>query len=89
MPLERAIMAVRFRENMIGTQFHPEADAIGMSLHLQKPDKKKVVVENHGENKWKSMIEQLKDPEKIMHTYSVFIPNFLTNTVEKMEGVAI
>jgi homoserine O-succinyltransferase len=39
--LERAIMAVRFNEYMIGTQFHPEADAVGMSMHLQTEDKKK------------------------------------------------
>lgn len=38
-PYERAMMALRFNENMIGTQFHPEADAIGMSLHLQTPEK--------------------------------------------------
>ena len=38
--LERAIMAVRFNEYMIGTQFHPEADAVGMSMHLQTEDKK-------------------------------------------------
>ncbi|MBS1497290.1 MAG: GMP synthase, partial [Bacteroidetes bacterium] len=58
-PLERAIMAVRFNENMIGTQFHPEADAVGMSLHLQTPERKKTVIENHGEAKWQSMIDQL------------------------------
>ncbi len=88
-PLERGIMAVRFRPNMIGTQFHPEADAVGMSLNLQKPERRKVVVENYGESKWESMIEQLSDPEKIMHTYSVIIPNFLKNVVEKMDVVTI
>lgn len=87
-PLERAIMCIRFRENMIGTQFHPEADATGMSMHLQKPDKKKVVIENYGEEKWQSMIKQLSDPEKIMHTYAHIIPNFLKNTVNKLEEVA-
>ncbi|HEY6901696.1 MAG TPA: GMP synthase, partial [Puia sp.] len=40
-PLERAIMAIRFSENMIGTQFHPEADAAGMSMYLQRDDRKK------------------------------------------------
>ncbi|MEI9933338.1 MAG: hypothetical protein WDM71_00415 [Ferruginibacter sp.] len=29
--LPRAIMAVRFNDYMIGFQFHPEADAVGMS----------------------------------------------------------
>lgn len=76
-PLERALMAIRFNDYFIGTQFHPEADAIGMSMHLQTEDKKKGVIENHGEAKWRSMIEQLHDPDKIMYTYSHIIPNFL------------
>jgi len=76
-PLERAIMAVRFNENMIGTQFHPEADASGMSMYLQREDRKATVVAEHGEEKWRSMIEQLNDPDKIRYTYSHIIPNFL------------
>ncbi len=88
-PLERAIMAIRFNENMIGTQFHPEADAIGMSLHLQTEEKKETVIANHGEEKWKSMIDHLNDPDKIMYTYSHVLPNFLQAAVNKMEPVVI
>ena len=88
-PLERAIMAIRFNENMIGTQFHPEADAIGMSLHLQTPDRKKTVIENHGEEKWASMIEQLNDPDKILHTYAHILPNFLQQSVGRMQEVIV
>ncbi len=80
-PYERAIMAVRFNEYFIGTQFHPEADATGMSMYLQREDKKATVIENHGEEKWKSMIEQLGDPEKIRWTYSHILPNFLNQAV--------
>jgi len=76
-PYERAIMAIRFNDWFIGTQFHPEADAIGMSMYLQREDKKKTVIENHGEAKWKSMIEHLNDPGKIRYTYSHVLPNFL------------
>ena len=88
-PLERAIMAVRFNEHMIGTQFHPEADAIGMSMHLQTEDKKKTVVENYGFEKWQSMIGHLNDPDKIMWTYSHILPNFLSLAVESMQPVEI
>lgn len=88
-PLERAIMAVRFNENMIGTQFHPEADALGMSLYLQTDDKKKTVIENHGVEKWQSMINQLNDPEKIMWTYAHILPNFLFSAVESLQPVEI
>ena len=76
-PYERAIMAIRFNENFIGTQFHPEADASGMSMYLQREDKKKTVIENHGEAKWESMVEQLQDPDKIIYTYNHVLPNFL------------
>jgi GMP synthase-like glutamine amidotransferase len=82
--LERAIMAIRFNEYMIGTQFHPEADAEGMSMHLQTEDKRLTVIENHGEAKWMSMIEQLNDPDKIVHTYSHILPNFLKFATEKL-----
>jgi GMP synthase-like glutamine amidotransferase len=76
-PLQRAIMAIRFNDYMLGTQFHPEADPTGMSMYLQRADKKKTVIEGYGEEKWKSMIQQLNDPDKISRTYSVVIPNFL------------
>lgn len=84
-PLERAIMAMRFNEYMIGTQFHPEADAIGMSMYLQREDKKKTIIELHGEEKWASMIEQLNDPDKILWTYSHILPNFLNQAVEHFQ----
>ncbi|HMI79553.1 MAG TPA: hypothetical protein VK484_12220 [Ferruginibacter sp.] len=88
-PLERSIMAVRFNENMIGTQFHPEADAIGMSLYLQTEEKKKTVIENHGEEKWQSMIDHLNDPEKIMWTYAHILPNFLFQAIESLQPVEV
>jgi homoserine O-succinyltransferase/O-acetyltransferase len=86
-PLERAIMGIRFNDYFIGTQFHPEADARGMSMYLQTEEKKKTVIENHGEEKWRSMIEQLNDPDKILWTYSHVLPNFLSVAVEQLQGV--
>lgn len=85
-PLERAIMAIRFSEHMIGTQFHPEADAIGMSMHLQTEEKKKTVIESHGYDKWVSMIDHLNDPDKILWTYSHILPNFLDEAVNQLQG---
>jgi homoserine O-succinyltransferase len=83
-PFERAIMGIRFNDYFIGTQFHPEADAEGMSMYLQREDKKKTVIENHGEPKWKSMIEHLNDPDKILFTYRHVLPNFLNSAVEEL-----
>lgn len=81
---ERAIMAVRFNDYFIGTQFHPEADALGMTVHLHTEDRKQTVINNYGEDKWKSMIEQLNDPDKILWTYSHIIPNFLNIAIEEL-----
>lgn len=83
-PYERAVMAIRFNEYFLGTQFHPEADADGMSMYLQREDKKQTVIDNHGEAKWQSMVEQLQDPEKIMWTYQHVLPNFLNLAMEEL-----
>ena len=84
-PYAQAIMSVRFNEYMMGTQFHPEADAIGMSMYLQTEEKKKTVIENHGLEKWQSMVEQLNDPDKIMWTYSHILPNFFNEAVKQLQ----
>lgn len=88
-PYERAIMGLRFNEYMIGTQFHPEADADGMSLHLQTEEKRKTVIENHGEDKLRSMLQQLNDPDKIMWTHRHILPNFLNQAVEQFQEVLV
>lgn len=80
-PLARAVMALRFNNYMLGTQFHPEADAEGMTMYLQRQDKKEMVIENHGLDKWQSMIDHLNDPDKISCTYSHVIPNFLDQAI--------
>ena len=77
-PYDRAVMAIRFNRYFVGTQFHPEADAIGMSHHLLTEEKKKAVINEHGEAKWASMIEQLQDPDKIVWTHNHILPNFLS-----------
>jgi GMP synthase-like glutamine amidotransferase len=88
-PLERAIMAIRFNEYMIGTQFHPEADPGGMSMYLQREDRKKTVIAEHGEEKWSGMIEQLNDPDKIRWTYAHVLPNFLDYALNHQQATAL
>lgn len=81
--LPRAIMAIRFNEYFFATQFHPEADAHGMSVMLQREDKKEHVISEHGEAKYREMLERLEDPDKIVHTQNTIIPNFLDEAVLK------
>lgn len=81
-PYERAIMAIRFNQFCIGTQFHPEADAAGMSRYLLREDKKKKIIETYGPEKWQSMMTQLDDPDKIRWTYSHVLPAFLDHAIQ-------
>ena len=50
--LERAIMGIRLSEEMVATQFHPEADAKGMLVHFKQPKRMEHVVKVHGEKKY-------------------------------------
>ena len=75
--LERAVMAIRFNEAFIGTQFHPEADSDGMYKYLVRDDKKHIITERHGEGKYRQMLVMLNEPDKIKLTYKTIIPTFL------------
>lgn len=79
--LPRALMAIRFNEYFIGTQFHPEADAIGMKLMLERVQKKEEIINKHGEGKYRQMIELLNEPDKIERTQNTIIPNFLDEAI--------
>ena len=85
-PYERAIMGIRFNEYMIGTQFHPEADPEGMTVHFQEEEKRRSVINNHGEDKLNSMMEHLNDPDKIQWTYSHILPNFLNQVHGQLQS---
>jgi homoserine O-succinyltransferase/O-acetyltransferase len=76
-PLERAVMSIRFTNEIIGTQFHPEADYNSMFMYLMREDKKKYVIKKYGEKKYQEMLQNLNDPEKIKKTYHAIIPTFL------------
>jgi GMP synthase-like glutamine amidotransferase len=88
-PYERAVMGVRFSDYFIGTQFHPEADPIGMTIHLKTEKRKKIVLQNHGIEKWKSMIEQLNDPDKILCTHDHVLPNFLKIALNSLQEIYV
>jgi len=88
-PFERAVMGIRFNEYMIGTQFHPEADAEGMTRHFETEEKRNSVIENYGAEKLNSMLEHLNDPDKIRWTYSHILPNFLNQAIGQLEPLAV
>ncbi|MBG6111373.1 GMP synthase-like glutamine amidotransferase [Flavobacterium sp. CG_9.10] len=74
---ERAIMAVRFTDYFVGTQFHPEADPISFVSHLRNKEAKEKIKSMKGKKKFRNMLEDLLDDDKIYRTNETLIPNFL------------
>jgi GMP synthase-like glutamine amidotransferase len=74
---ERAIMAVRFTKYFVGTQFHPEADPLSFIANLKKAETREKIINMKGRKKFRNMLEDLLDEEKIYKTNETLIPNFL------------
>jgi homoserine O-succinyltransferase len=81
---ERAIMAVRFTDYFVGTQFHPEADPISFIAHLRNKDAKEKIKEMKGKKKFRNMLEDLLDDDKIYRTNETLIPNFLRTAINDL-----
>lgn len=75
--LERAVMAVRFSEEIFGTQFHPEANPEGMMENLKDEKNKLAMIENFGMEKYLETIDRIDDEDKIILTQSQILPRFL------------
>jgi GMP synthase-like glutamine amidotransferase len=83
--LERAIMAVRFSDEFVGTQFHPEAEPVSMEAYFSLEENKKVVINSFGEEKYNQMMDRIDDPEKIALTYNTILPKFIQNAIAKVK----
>lgn len=76
-PLARAVMALRFSPEVVGTQFHPEADGEGMLRYMLTDERKQQVITAYGEEKYHEMVRLLADPTTIELTESIIVPTFL------------
>jgi homoserine O-succinyltransferase len=81
---ERAIMAVRFNDYFVGTQFHPEADPISFVANLRKKETREKIRAMKGKRKFRDMLENLLDDEKIYKTNETLIPNFLRTAINDL-----
>lgn len=80
-PLDRAVMAIRFSNEIVGTQFHPEADDEGMLRYFLTEEKRRQVIANFGQPKYDEMMTYLQDPGKIALTETVILPGFLRQAI--------
>lgn len=88
-PLARAVMALRFSPEIVGTQFHPEADGEGMLRYMLTDERKQQVITTYGEDKYHEMVHLLADPETIEVTESIIIPTFLQRALASLREPAL
>ncbi len=82
--LERAVMAIRFSNEIFGTQFHPEADPFGFMENLKDEKNKKRMIKQFGEEKYQETIDRIDDEDKIVLTQAQIIPRFLIDSANKI-----
>ncbi|UOE42379.1 GMP synthase [Chryseobacterium suipulveris] len=82
--LERAVMAIRFSDEIFGTQFHPEADPKGMLENLKEDKNREAMIENFGVEKYLETVDRIDDPDKIVLTQQQILPRFLANAAEQI-----
>ena len=82
--LERAVMAIRFSEEIFGTQFHPEANPEGMIENLKDDKNRNAMIENYGMEKYLETLDRMNDPDKILLTQAQILPRFLQNVAEQI-----
>ena len=70
-------MVVRFTEQFVGLQFHPEADALSFIANLKNAERREKIIAMKGKSKFRDMLEDLLDEDKIYKTNETIIPNFL------------
>jgi len=81
---ERAIMGVRFSDEFVGLQFHPEADALSFIANLKNKEKRENIIAMKGKQKFRDMLEDLLDEDKIYKTNETIIPNFLRIAINEL-----
>lgn len=87
-PYERALMGIRMSPEIVGVQFHPEADPEGMLAHFQRPKQRKAVVETFCEERYQRLMKRLDDKQYLTPAYQTIIPTFLRRAIDATHRAA-
>lgn len=82
--LERALMAIRFSDEIFGTQFHPEANPAGMLENLKDESNKQAMISSFGMEKYLETLDRIDDEDKIILTQKEILPSFLKMAQDKI-----
>ncbi len=84
---ERAIMAIRFSKEMVGTQFHPEADPQGMKKYFSIKKNRETIINNFDLEKYQGMMAYLDDPKALTRTHDTVIPGFIAQSIQSLSSL--
>jgi homoserine O-succinyltransferase/O-acetyltransferase len=84
-----AITAVRISNEIVGTQFHPEADPESMLYHFKQDERKNFLINRYNEDRYWEMIALLEHPDKIKLTRKTIIPTFLNNAINDLISITV
>lgn len=84
-----AITSIRISDEIVGTQFHPEADPESMLYHFKQDERKKFLIDRYNEERYHEMIGYLEHPDKIKLTRKTVIPTFLNNAIDEIISVSV
>lgn len=79
-----ALGAVRISNEIVGTQFHPEADPASMLYHFRQKERREYIIKRYGEEIYNQMIGWLEDDDKIKQTRKTVLPSFLNNAINEL-----
>lgn len=79
-----ALTAVRISDQIVGTQFHPEADPASMMYHFKQGERKEHILKFYDEARYELMLKWLEDEEKIKRTRKTVLPKFLQHAVDEL-----
>ncbi len=80
----RAFTAVRISNEIVGTQFHPEADPESMLYHFRQEERRKQVEDIFGPGKYEEMLGWLNDEDKVKLTRQIILPGFINNAMKEL-----
>lgn len=85
---ERSITGIRISPEIVGVQFHPEADPEAMRVHAIKPERKQDIIERFGLEKYNELMERLDDPSLLRRTRNTVMPRFMVEAIQKLRPEA-
>lgn len=85
-PLEQAVMMIRFSNEMIGTQFHPEANSSGMEKRFSDVENIAKIVTEHGQDRMDKILSNLTEHRQQLDlSHSQILPQFIRNSIRAIE----